>query len=958
MSWQPAVIFLALATALPAATLVRSGQAAAVIVLPAEPLPVERFAAAEMAMHIRLATAAELPVVFPDAIPDGFTPIRLGRAAELERTWPQLNDGRVRISADAIDLAGRDGNREPLTRSGEMGTLFAVYDFLNHDLGVRWFWPGPTGTYVPRRADLALAPADRLVTSPIRYADWRISSKNDGEWPDRSTAKTFSRHCREWLLRHRFTFAEDLHYGHAFTSYWERFHQDHPEYFNLLPNGQRLVDPLYNNPKTVSMCVTNPDFIAQVVADWRQRGQDTVLNLNENDTNGKCVCASCLAADANDDPGRLELARQRFQNGDRSWSTALGSLSERYARFYQAAMRAADHINPHHRAIGCIYANYYEPPKTVTFDHRLIMRFCPPIMFPWTREKIDLFKRLWKGWDQAGVSLMMRPNFTLDGHGFPLLYDQEYLECRTFALEHNLVAVDFDSLTGSFGANGLMLYAIASSLTLNKDKTAAAIEADFLQAFGPAAPMLAEYHRLVRTAVAAGTPAYATELTIEGGKWADFFLYAHHIYTPEVMRQAEALLRQARQAAAGDQTIIDRLELLECGLADARLVLAAQAAFTEHRTPGKITVFAEALRRLDDFRRRHAANGYADIGRLAALENRHWPRHLAAIRPTGREITGWKINFDPANTGDALGYASQPDLAGWEDIATDGPWEKQPAGLAWEKKHGRVYKGVAWYATAIVPAEGEGDRPLRLCFGAVDGSARIFLNGALLLDRPYPWQGNRDSWRQPFSVPIPAGLLKPGPNHLVVRVEKHLGVSGIWRAVFLDEQPRKWPPMTDNRILDGDFAAGRLAPPWSSATSNGSFAYAVITHPDRPDAFALQVACSAVDASTIKAYGHATQQVKVEPGVPYAFRVRFKTMPDFVGNVSARLQGSKDRNPQAILKLAALGISDEWRELTGAITPDRDLCSIAIGITGGTGTLLVDEMQLVREDAAAPPPAP
>ena len=30
-----------------------------------------------------------------------------------------------------------------------VGTLFAVYDVLDNDLGVRWLWPGKSGEFVP-----------------------------------------------------------------------------------------------------------------------------------------------------------------------------------------------------------------------------------------------------------------------------------------------------------------------------------------------------------------------------------------------------------------------------------------------------------------------------------------------------------------------------------------------------------------------------------------------------------------------------------------------------------------------------------------------------------------------------------------------------------------------------------------------------------------------------------------
>jgi hypothetical protein len=120
-------------------------------------------------------------------------------------------------------------------------------------------------------------------------------------------------------------------------------------------------------------------------------------------------------------------------------------------------------------------------------------------------------------------------------------------------------------------------------------------------------------------------------------------------------------------------------------------------------------------------------------------------------------------------------------------ISLDSHWEQQPVGLEWREKHGKHFKGVAWYVTTFDAQSEETDaaNKMKLCFGAIDGSSLIYLNGKLLADRPYPYKGNTDSWKIPFDLQLPAGLLKPKANKLVIRVEKYIGVSGIWRPVYL-----------------------------------------------------------------------------------------------------------------------------------------------------------------------------
>ncbi|HQC53520.1 MAG TPA: hypothetical protein PLE92_10330, partial [Lentisphaeria bacterium] len=325
------------------AELVRNGSAVAAIVLPAEPLPVEAFAAQELARHVQWATGAELPVLVSGQAVAVETLVRIGRAAQVERNWQGVNPGIVKVTATTVDLAGRDSDGEPLRRTGEAGTLFAVYDMLNHDLGVRWFWPGTSGTYVPKTVNVTLPVGERRVNTALRFATWRINSTRTKTWPDPESGKKFYTEENLWLLRHRFMMTDNMAYGHAFTGYWNRFHASNPEYFNLLPDGQRVSDPLYriNRNDLISMCVTEPGFIRQLVSDWAGQEKRGKLNVNENDTAGKCVCPRCLAADESDDHERVERARREQAAKNPLWYQELGSLSERYAKFYLAAQQEA-----------------------------------------------------------------------------------------------------------------------------------------------------------------------------------------------------------------------------------------------------------------------------------------------------------------------------------------------------------------------------------------------------------------------------------------------------------------------------------------------------------------------------------------------------------------------------------------------------------------------------------------
>ena len=70
-------------------------------------------------------------------------------------------------------------------------------------------------------------------------------------------------------------------------------------------------------------------------------------------------------------------------------------------------------------------------------------------------------------------------------------------------------------------------------------------------------------------------------------------------------------------------------------------------------------------------------------------------------------------------------------------------------------------------------------------FGAVDEACKVYFNGQLLLDRPYPYKGNANSWEEPFAVDVTTLLKTDGENDLSVMVINNYGQGGLFRPVYV-----------------------------------------------------------------------------------------------------------------------------------------------------------------------------
>ncbi len=654
----------------PAVDLVLDGRAAAVIVVPDNPLPVVKAAAEELRYHVERASGARLPVVRETEAAAKGPRVLVGacRAArELDIPPKRIapNGFVIRHVGDRLFLAGDDSPGEPFwiqhDNRTRVGTLFAVYEFLQRQLGVRWLWPGRSGEVVPACRTVRASGWDEIGRPAFVHARWRDGGPGIAGTAGWATQESRSRYLQDqgiWLRRHRFALGVNMDITHAFTGYWKRFGAAKPEFFNLLPDGTRRSDPTYygGDETLVSMCVSQPAFWQQIVADWKaaRTSGSPWVDASENDTPGKCTCPKCLSWDlpASGSPAhadaRVAAARAAFRNGDRQWAEKLGSISDRYARFYLEVQRLAQAVDREAVVMGFAYANYTEPPRHVRLNDRVTIGIVPALMFPWTDRKRQAFRRQWDGWRDAGCTLMLRPNYMLDGHDLPVIFARQLGEDFSYAARRGMVATDFDSLTGQWAVQGPNLYVLAR---LHSRPTMPVNEVldEYYRAFGKAEAQVRTYFAHWEAVSAAVTEevfaAAVRQETSESESFALFHRIAPYLFTPAVMARGRELLRAAETAADGDSAACERVGFLEKGLRNAELTLAAQRAYAGYRKTGHVTPFRKAIEDLDAYRKQVEPDGIANMGALRWMEDMTWPRNL--LSRTGSPFAAWPTRAEP-----------------------------------------------------------------------------------------------------------------------------------------------------------------------------------------------------------------------------------------------------------------------------------------------------------------------
>ena len=294
--------------------LVRGGKVQFQLYVPLKAAPEIRRNAAEFAALLSEITGSRITPVH--ILPKAARPVlRYGDrefAAEKKIDLSKIDcDGFV-IAAfgDHILIAGSD----LIEPKGNQGTLFAGLDFLERFGGARFYFPGPKGTFLPRKKEWSV-PAMTIWERPdsqFRRIYWKGEGTPYQAWYDRSVDQKKAEPIHARRLRMSTASLPNCH-GLAYLNYVKRFAKTHPEYFSLKPNGQRadgsvvrvpsdrsghlcfssnIMEEIYQDAKAV---LTGPEAVAKRnmtgYAKWAHN--KPFFNLMPNDSMGRCRCQKC-----------------------------------------------------------------------------------------------------------------------------------------------------------------------------------------------------------------------------------------------------------------------------------------------------------------------------------------------------------------------------------------------------------------------------------------------------------------------------------------------------------------------------------------------------------------------------------------------------------------------------------------------------------------------------------------
>lgn len=330
------------ATAVADVTIADNGKTKYRIVLPANAIPSERYAAEELQHYLEAISGAKLAIVADTERPAS-REILLGDNVHLAKLRAKVDFAG--LGPDGFVL-GVEGNRLIIAGGRPRGTLNGVYTLLEEKLGVRWFTPELE--VVPKLKRVRLAKGIEPYVPALHNRDdfWREMMRN-----------------ADFAARHRLNgqhYGLTAKHGGPYTTYYPFVHsfdalippalyQEHPEYFPLI-DGKRQSG-------YVQRCLSNPDVLKLSIArvqQWIQEHPEaTIISVSQNDTINNCRCEQCKALD-----------------------DAEGSPAASLLKFVNAIAEAIEKDHPKVLIDTLAYQYTRKPPKTIRPRHNVIVRLC------------------------------------------------------------------------------------------------------------------------------------------------------------------------------------------------------------------------------------------------------------------------------------------------------------------------------------------------------------------------------------------------------------------------------------------------------------------------------------------------------------------------------------------------------------------------------------------------------
>ena len=735
------------------------GKPCAAIVVSSDAIPAEKTAASELAKHFKLVTGADFPIVSSVKQARQGACIFIGQTKSVKEMMPCFDFSK--LGRDGIVIR-KVGNNLVLAGDRPRGTLYAIYTFLEDNVGCRWW--APDASYMPKKPTLSVRVKDVTYTPPFMCRE-AFNKNVIGQNPEFAVKLKLNGHHQNIPPELGSHYAI-LGWCHTFSQLIppEKYFTDHPEWFSEI-KGKRMNGYL-------QLCLTNEEMrkeLTKNALEWIKKNPDAgIISIAQNDAGGACQCPKCRAIV--EEEGAESGPIIRFVNAvaediEKQYPDFLvETLAYQYTRKAPAKVKPRQNVVVRLCSIECDFSKPLTAPSNEAFYKDLQdWKAISPQLYVWdyTVNYMNLLTP-YPNWRvlAPNVRLFAKSNVIgLFEQGDGYNPDANFAPLRTWLLAHLMwnPKLDENKLMDQF-LNGY---------------------------YGAAGKYMREYIDLI------------CDSAEKSGKPIPCFHTDFSFLTPEVLNKATAIFDAAEKAVQGDDELMRRVKLQRAAVYLAMVITPAgedtlapkgleqvlDKFFAIAEPSGNIymqegTVMSAQFRQyLKDVSQGKPTSGF-DVRKASQSQNYADEKAFAELYKTMTEVydfpkDGWKFKRDRSAIGFDNGwYKTDFDDSAWRDFSIAKFWEEQIGD----------YNGVAWYRKKFTAPQIEPGKKVYVAIGAADDYAKVWLNGKYLGEQHLPIA---IGWNVAFALDATEAL-KPGQeNVLAVQVEYPGALGGLWKSVKL-----------------------------------------------------------------------------------------------------------------------------------------------------------------------------
>ncbi len=504
-----------------ALTIARNGRARAAVVVASDAPEPQKHAAAELAEFLGEITSAQFEI---KAQVTGEHPhILVGPEAAKSVNTSFSTEG---LGPEGIII--KTVGKNLILAGGEpRGTPYAVYTFLEGQLGCRW-WSSKVST-IPRRKTIRVNNLDVRYVPVLEYRepywfdafdpDWAVRNKCNGNRPALDEKRG----------------GKHIYQGFVHTFYPlippEKYFKDHPEWFSEI-EGKRTVE-------RSQLCLTNEEMRKELVRNLKKQLRAnpaaTIASVSQNDWHGNCQCSKCAAVEMEEEsPAGLML---RFVNAvaadieEEFPNVAISTLAYQYTRKPPKHVRPRPNVIVRLCSIECSFSKPLADERNAKFRDDIV---------GWSKICDRLY--IWDYTTNFRHHIMPHPNLRVLGPNVK------------FFADHSVKGLFEQGAYTTNGAEMAELRAwVLAKLLWNPDLDGQKLIKEFIDGYyGPAAPNIEAYLEVTHDAVE------------KSGDWLGCFSpHTAEFLSFETLNRGWKYLKEAEQAVADDPDLRFRVQVAQ-----------------------------------------------------------------------------------------------------------------------------------------------------------------------------------------------------------------------------------------------------------------------------------------------------------------------------------------------------------------------------------------------------------